>query len=159
MSVNENKKGIVMDTPFKFLSKQPLDVRFVLTTEERNSLITEGGCYAGLEVWDSDENKKYRAVPNEDTFIWEYISTETEEVTSAETEEVTSTETEEVTSTETEEVTFVESREVETDYSVGTSSAVDSTSDTQIPTSKAVQILIDNSLGTISTALDEVVEV
>ena len=77
MSVNENKKGITMDTPFKFISQQPLDVRFVLTTLERESLIVEGGCYAGLEVWDSDENKKYRAVPSDDTFVWEEVASAT----------------------------------------------------------------------------------
>lgn len=48
------------------------------------------------------------------------------------------------------------SEEVETLYDVATSSNLDVTSDTQIPTSKAVQSMIDNALGDIESLLEAI---
>ena len=45
------------------------------------------------------------------------------------------------------------SEEVETQFAVGTSSELDTSSDTQIPTSKAVKSLIDSDLGSLEEIL------
>ena len=71
-----DKAGTNVGNAYKLISASPLDVRFtVADIEERDSIITANGCYAGLEVWVDSENKKYRAIPSNDTFIWEEVAT------------------------------------------------------------------------------------
>lgn len=69
-----NKAGTNVGNAYKLISASPLDVRFtVADIEERDSIITANGCYAGLEVWVDSENKKYRAIPNGNSYVWKEV--------------------------------------------------------------------------------------
>lgn len=71
-----NKAGTNVGNAYKLISASPLDVRFtVADIEERDSIITANGCYAGLEVWVDSENKKYRAIPNGNSYVWKEVGT------------------------------------------------------------------------------------
>lgn len=71
-----NKAGTNVGNAYKLISASPLDVRFtVADIEERDSIITANGCYAGLEVWVDSENKKYRAIPNGNSYTWKEVGT------------------------------------------------------------------------------------
>lgn len=71
-----NKAGTNVGNAYKLISASPLDVRFtVADIEERDSIVTANGCYAGLEVWVDSENKKYRAIPNGNSYVWKEVGT------------------------------------------------------------------------------------
>lgn len=76
MSYITNKAGITLDGGFKLDSAQPLDVRFVVASGENKNDLLASSCYAGMEVWDSNDNKKYRAIPKTGGgFEWKEIGT------------------------------------------------------------------------------------
>ncbi len=76
MSYITNKAGITLDGGFKLDSAQPLDVRFVIASGENKDDLLASSCYAGMEVWDSNDNKKYRAVPKTGGgFEWKEVGT------------------------------------------------------------------------------------
>lgn len=75
MSYITNKAGITLDGGFKLDSAQPLDVRFVVASGENKDDLLASSCYAGMEVWDNNDNKKYRAIPSGTSFIWKEIGT------------------------------------------------------------------------------------
>ena len=75
MSYITNKAGITLDGGFKLDSAQPLDVRFVIASGEDKDELLASSCYAGMEVWDSNDNKKYRAVPKTGGFEWKEVGT------------------------------------------------------------------------------------
>ena len=73
MSYISSMAGITLDSAFKLDSAQPLDVRFVVPSgKSKNDLLTSS-VYAGLEVWDLNDNKKYRAIPSGSSFKWEEV--------------------------------------------------------------------------------------
>lgn len=54
-----DRKGIVVTSGFKYIAKEPLDPRYVVTDEEElQSIIDNGGAYEGLEVWVKSLAKK-----------------------------------------------------------------------------------------------------
>jgi hypothetical protein len=76
MSYITNKAGITLDGGFKLDSAQPLDVRFVIASGEDKDELLASSCYAGMEVWDSNDSKKYRAVPKTGGgFEWKEVGT------------------------------------------------------------------------------------
>lgn len=76
MSYITSKAGITLDGGFKLDSAQPLDVRFVVASGENKDELLASSCYAGMEVWDSNDSKKYRAIPKTGGgFEWKEIGT------------------------------------------------------------------------------------
>lgn len=74
MSYISNLGGITLDSAFKLDSAQPLDLRFVVPSGKNKDDLLTSSCYPGMEIWDTNSSKKYRAIPSGSTFKWEEVA-------------------------------------------------------------------------------------
>ena len=75
MASIKDKAGTSVGNGYKLISEAPLDVRFVVEdTTQLNSIVTDKGCYPGLEVWVESDSKKYRAIPSDGSYVWEEVA-------------------------------------------------------------------------------------
>lgn len=81
MASIKDKAGTSVGNGYKLISEAPLDVRFVVEdTTQLNSIVTDKGCYPGLEVWVESDSKKYRAIPSDGSYEWQEVGTKSDVV-------------------------------------------------------------------------------